>query len=733
MVRDRRSSSGSPCWPAPPPSPESAWGLRGWPRLPAAPQPGEPGARVTATGYVGAPPRASFGELRFPLRTEDGTLLVVAGGGAPWQGAPDLGVGELVRIAGRLTDPEQWRAGEAERVGAALELHAGSLRPLPGERGGLPGLLDEARDKAERAVATGLGPEQEALARGFVLGQDDRIDELTRERFRRSGLAHLLAVSGQNVMLLAILAGVLLALAGIGPRARLIAILLLIAAYVPLAGAGPSIQRAGVMGAAGILAGLAGRARDRAYLPLLAAAVTLLINPHAAAEVGWQLSFAAVIGISLWSRPIAELLGPRLRAGPLPDRLASPLAEGAGLTVAATVATAPLMALHFETVSLASLPANLLVLPAVAPVMWLGMLAGLIGQLPVLPTAPIALAEGPLLDYIAAVAELFSRPRWAVITLPSPSPATVAAIYAALLAGAASAIAALRRRDGQISPRRLRLAVAGVLLAAALSGLLGSSGSPTDTPLDALRLTALDVGQGDAILLDGPAVPTVLVDTGPPGAGIADALRAAGVERLAALVITHDQLDHDGALGEVLRSIEVERLLLARPAPEPAAAARAAGAEVLRVGEGADLRFRELRLQVLSPRAGVAEAADPNADSLVLAARFAGWTALLTGDAEAEATAIDPGPFDVLKLAHHGSADAGLGPLLDRSAPRVALISVGAANSYGHPTPEALAELAEHGVCVLRTDTGGDVWAELAPGSLRIGSEHAPGGDRCAI
>ncbi len=176
-------------------------------------------------------------------------------------------------------------------------------------------------------------PEREAaLARGFVLGQDDRIDAATREDFRRSGLAHLLAVSGQNVLLLCLLAWPFLALLGLTLRTRLLLLLALIAVYVPVTGAGPSIQRAAVMGAAGLLAALAERPSSRWYALLLAVGVTLALNPRAAGDVGWQLSFAAVAGILLWTGRLATLLaGDAARGSP---RRA--VAEGVAVTVAAT-------------------------------------------------------------------------------------------------------------------------------------------------------------------------------------------------------------------------------------------------------------------------------------------------------------------------------------------------------------------------------------------------------------
>jgi competence protein ComEC len=684
---------------------------------------GHLGERIELAGFVAAPARAEDGELRMPLQTERGRLLLVIDDRG-WEPR----VGERLVARGVLTEPESWRRPYLRRLGIGLELRAAAVAAAGAPRAGPAGLLDRIRTRSEAAVGAGLDPPQAALALGFVLGQDDRIDVLTREQFRRSGLAHLLAVSGQNVMLLAILAGIMLAALGLGPTARLVLVLALIAAYVPVAGAGPSIQRAAVMGAAGIVAGLAGRTTDRLYLPLLAAFATLLLNPLSAGDVGWQLSFAAVIGIAIWSEPIATLLRERLAAEPERWRLAGPLAEGAGLTIAATLATGPLMAYHFETVSLASLPANLLVLPAVPPVMWLGMLAAMAGQLPLIPTAPLALIEGPLLDYVAAVAGAFAAADWAVIELPAPSAPGLGVIYAGLLAGVGGTIRALQRRR-RIGVTRSAGALASALVALLLFRALLSGGDGRAGPAPgSLRLTAIDVGQGDAILLQQVGSEPALVDTGPPGAGLSESLRRLGVERLGIVFITHDQLDHAGAIGDVLAAAPVERLALARPAPAVAGEARAAGVEVIRVGEGSEVALGGLRLQVLSPRPGPATPrGDPNVDSIVLAARFGGWTALLGADAEAEATTIDPGPIDLLKVAHHGSADSGLAALLDRSAPRVALISVGAENGYGHPTAETLGTLDERGICVLRTDLQGDVNAELGPAGMSVGTER--GGD----
>lgn len=696
---------------------------------------GPRGEKVVAKGFVAAVPRSGDGELRFPLETTDGRVVVVAAG---WP--EDLGIGDRVQAKGTLAPPEEFRAAELARLGAALELRGATVESIPGERGGLTGALDRIRERAELALSAGMDDGQSALARGFVLGQDDLIDPLVRDDFKRSGLAHLLAVSGQNVMLLAILAGVLLGIFGVPLRLRLVLILALIAAYVPVAGAGPSIERAAVMGAAGIVATLAGRPADRSYAILLAAAATLLINPRFGSDVGWQLSFAAVLGIVLWAGRIRVLMLPGLGRR-MPDPLARPLAEGAALTIAATIATAPLMAHHFEQLSVASLPANLAVLVLVAPVMWLGMLLGLLGQLPLVPTAPLAAVEGWLVDLIAAIAHAFAAPAWAQAELPLPGGGALLVVYLAIAAALSVAIALLQRRRGLAigsTPRAAVAVVAGIAGAVALVGGLGAavsilgSSSVGPVPAGALRVTEIDVGQGDATLLQLARGDPILVDAGPPGGGVVDGLRNAGVERLEAVFVTHDELDHAGGIYDVLDAFAVSRLVHGLPAPRLETAAERAGAKVTATAQGGSFRFGRLHLDVLWPPADADPAPGSNLNdyALVIAARSGPYTAMLMADAESEVTHIAPGPFDLLKLAHHGSDDAGLEAMLETSAPRAALIGVGADNTYGHPTPATIAALEAHGVCVLRTDLDSDVSVELGPDGISIASPDDPAGER---
>lgn len=607
------------------------------------------------------------------------------------------------------------------------------------------GHRDQIRARAERALGSGMPAREAALARGFVLGEDERIDATTVEDFRRAGLSHLLAVSGQNVALLALLAMPLLALLGMPLRARLLWIVAAIAIYVPLAGGGPSIVRAGVMGVLTLLATFAGRRASRLYALAIAAIVTLAIDQRIAADIGWQLSFAAVLGILLMAAPLQKAIVGRLGSG----GLRGALAEGVAVTVAATLATAPLIAFHFGELSAVSLFANLLALPAVAPAMWLGMLSSIGAQVPGFPAAVPNAIAAPLLAYIASVASWCGRPDWACLEVDLGVRGLVAS-YIALAAGVIVLPALLRRRriaalrrarsTGDLgcsvfrSPhgrktlhQRLGPATLGATLAAVgalvyLGAIAGESSAP---PVAGLRIDVLDVGQGDAILLRPATAPPVLIDGGPPGDDLLAKLDATGVDSLGVVLITHEQSDHAGGVQELLeRHFPIGRLLYARLGRRLRGEAEAAGAGPDRVAAGDAIGAGRLRLSVLWPPLELLDqplaGTDPNAQAVVLLARWRWFSMLLTADAEAGEVPIDPGPVDVLKVAHHGSEDAGLGALLDRTTPRLAVISVGAGNPYGHPAASTLVELSRHGVQTLRTDRRGTIELDVDQNSFVV-------------
>ena len=655
--------------------------------------------------------------------------------------------GEILRLRGSFR-PLRGRGGYITYLrshGIAGELRIEAAHPTGRRRGGLRGLVDRLQRRAERGVAAGLATADAALLRGMVLGQDESIGKAVRDDWRRSGLAHLLAVSGQNVMLLAALAAPALAAAGAGVRMRAIAVLGLIALYVPLAGAGPSLQRAAVMGAAAVVATAAARPASRVYALLLAASVTLAVNPRAAADPGWQLSFAALVGILA--------LGPKLRGAALPALASLPagraLAEGIALTLAATVATAPLLAFHFGSISLAALPANLLALPAVAPAMWLGMLKAAAGQAAALgrPAGAVGdwiatvlgLAGRPFLDYLELLAERFAALPGGSVRLHGGSPLALAAGYAALGLVAAGAVLAARRSEPRATElaarwrraprrwRRLWLASAAAVAALMLARLLGPIAPP-----EALTVRFLDVGQGDATLIQDADGTAVLFDGGPPEGGVARLLRRAGVRRLALVVATHQSRDHHGGLRDVLEQLPVGLLLDGGDGTrDPAFRAVEAEADrrgVRRVPAVApmELRAGALRIRVLSPppRAPGPAPDDPNPRAVVAVVSVGGFDLFLSADAESDAIgSLELPGVDAMKVPHHGSGDPGLPALLRRLRPELAVVEVGNHNGYGHPATSTLAALRHARVPTYRTDRDGTVTLTVARG-LRVRTER---------
>lgn len=680
-----------------------------------------PGTGVRLSGHVGTAPRFSRGVARFLFDSGSGRVMVESPGPLG-----DLAAGSGAVVAGEVRLPPDWYRPNLDRQGVSMMLYASSVTQSSGRRGGVAGAIDWLRGRAEEALGRAMPPRETALARGFVLGQDQEIDPATVTDFQNSGLAHLLAVSGQNVVLLSLLGIGVMALAGVGYRTRLVVLACLILIYVPLAGGGPSIQRAGVMGLAGLAALAASRPTSRLFVLALAVAVTLLINPRATTDVGWQLSFAAVVGIALLARPFRDRLAALFPADGLGGRGSKPeaiLLDGVAVTVAASLVTAPLMAFHFDRIPVATIAANLAALPAVAPAMWLGMAAAGLGVVWGGLAIPLNLLNSLLLAYIAQVAAWFGRPTWAVVELGIGSPAGLLAVYGALAIAVVATLLLTRRlpaESGEWLPKSelwRRRGGAGVILAVLLAGLLvvlpGDGRRHLDAPEKGeARIDFLDIGQGDSTLIRTPGSDPILVDGGPPGGGIESALDSAGVDRLAAVIATHADLDHVGGLYDVFENHRVDRYMF-DGSPKPLLdQARQAGAKPLRLAGGDSFRSDSLTVEVLWPPPRSPDFLPPgdrNIRSVTLLVSWRGFRLLITGDGEAEAVPVDPGPLDVLRVAHHGSDDAGLANLLDETAPRLAVISVGEDNPYGHPTPDTVAALAEAGVPVLRTDLDGSV------------------------
>jgi len=379
------------------------WGsvrLEALDRSPLAPHVGRVShSRVVVTGPARTgryDVRVSAVVIRFgDLRVREPVLVKLPRDRAPPQGA-------LLEGFGQLSEPHGPQDGFDERTwlrrhGVHVVLRIARWRVV-GRRGGLGGMADALRRQLQRSVARGLTGDRAAVLEGVVLGEDSGLSDELKARFRASGLYHLLAVSGQNVALVA--GGALLLAWALGVQ-RLIAelaALTAIAAYVLAVGAQPSVVRAGVAGALGSLAWLTARAADRWHLLLVGAIVLLAWNPYSLLDAGFQLSFAAVIAIFV--------LVPRFDRFLEGYPLGRPLRLVVAVSAACGLATAPIAWLHFHSVQLLTVPANALAAPAVVPLLGLALASAAVAPLSMSAAAALAWLNGWCAAYLIAVARL---------------------------------------------------------------------------------------------------------------------------------------------------------------------------------------------------------------------------------------------------------------------------------------------------------------------------------------
>ncbi|MGW1018169.1 ComEC/Rec2 family competence protein [Streptomyces niveus] len=641
-------------------------------------------------------------------------VLVFAGAGAGkgaevWQRLlPSTGL----RLTGRLAPPTE---GD-ERYAGLLRVEGSgpprTVRPPTGLQRTAGHLRAGLREATE-----GLPPDARALLPGLVVGDTSRIPPELYDAFTATDLSHLLAVSGSNLtIVLALLIGPPgLALRaerrGLAPRLgislRSTALLggVLTLAFVVVCRPEPSVLRAAACGLITLLA--IGTGRRRSLIPALAAAVLLLVlwDPALARSFGFVLSVLAT-GALLTVGPCWSAA---MRRRGVPPRLAEVLAAAAS----AQAVCAPVVAVFAGRVSLVAIPCNLFAELAVAPATVLGFAA--------LAAAPAAMPVAELLarcagwpaGWIASVARTGAALPGAEAQWPGGwRGGALLAVVTVLV------VCAVRRIRGHpwIAATCVVLLLLAVLRPAPFTRMV------TGWPPPGWALAMCDVGQGDTMVLAAGDGAGVVVDAGPDPRLADRCLRDLGITRVPLLVVSHFHADHVTGLPGVLRGRRVgaiQTTTLQEPWEQSEfvrRTARAARVPLVRAIPGERRRVGPLDWRVLWPRAGPGlGAGGPNDASVTLLVRTAGGpTLLLLGDLEPPAqqglSREHPAlpPVDVLKVAHHGSAFQDPG-LLRQVRPRLALISCGRDNPYGHPSPRTVGALRAGGAVVLRTDTDGAV------------------------
>ncbi|MFE4329785.1 ComEC/Rec2 family competence protein [Streptomyces sp. NPDC056831] len=670
-------------------------------------------------------PDGAVTRLRTPV------LLIVSPGGsmARWQ---QLLPSAQLHVGGRLAPPMH----EGERNAAVLRPEGKGPPRITGPPSFLQRTAGALRGGLRQATER-LDPDARALVPGLVVGDTSRVTPELHDAFQAADLTHLMAVSGANLaILLVILIGPpgtasRVERRGLAPRLgislRMTALLGggLTLAFVIVCRPEPSVLRSAACGLITLLA--IGTGRRRSLIPALAAAVLLLVlyDPWMARSYGFVLSVLATGALLT----IAPKWSDALQRRRVPPRLAEALAAAA----AAQAVCAPVVVLLASRVSLVAIPCNLLAEFAVAPATVLGFAA--------LALAPVAMPVAELLariagwptGWIASVARTGAALPGAEIDWPDGG-------KGALLLAALTALVVLfaRRivRHPWVCSAAALLLILAVLRPVPLTRVL------TGWPPPDWAFAMCDVGQGDALVLAAGDGAGVVVDTGPDPRLADRCLRDLGITEVPLLVLTHFHADHVRGLPGVLRGRAVgaiQTTSLDEPSDQVAFVRRtaaASGVPLVRAVPGERRRIGALDWRVLWPAGGAGAGGasavpgagpvpqEPNDASVTLYVRSGGLTLLLLGDLEppAQQGLLRRYPalprVDVLKVAHHGSAHQD--PALLRSAhPRLALVSVGSDNPYGHPAARTVDALRAGGAVVLRTDTDGAIAVTGAGRGLR--------------
>jgi competence protein ComEC len=616
---------------------------------------------------------------------------VLVFGSRAWSATP---LGAAVEASGRLSPSD---GGD---VAAILSTREGpDIRAGPDPWWRTSGRMRQAlRDSAARLPA-----DRRVLVPALVDGDDTGLDPALVDDFRTTGLTHLLAVSGTNLTLVV---GFLLVVARwLRVRGRWLHLVGAagIAGFVLLARAEPSVVRAAAMGTVALV-GLSSNGSDRGTRALgVATVVLLLVDPGLASSVGFALSVLATAGILLLAPAWRDALGRWLPRW---------LAEAIAVPAAAQLACTPPIAAISGHVSLVAVAANLLAAPAVGPATVLGLVGGALTLVWAPSGRLVATLAGWCVGWIVAVARHGAAVPTAAIGWGS-GPVALAVLTGLSLGVALGAPRLLRRRTTG--------AACAAVLALTVLVRLPTPGWPPDGWL----MVMCDVGQGDGLVLNtGLAHTAVVVDAGPDPRLMDRCLTGLGIRRVPLVVLTHFHADHVDGLPGVLSGRRVDAIEVTRLADPPEGvalvrrAAASAGLTPVAAPYDRTRRIGDLELQPVwplpdSPTVGPGDGSTANNASVVMLARIRGVTFFLGGDVEPEgqatlATMLPGVDVDVLKVPHHGSRYQDL-PFLQSLRARLALISVGADNDYGHPAAETVSGLAATGERVLRTDLDGSI------------------------
>jgi competence protein ComEC len=570
-----------------------------------------------------------------------------------------------------------------------------------------------------------LGEQSAAIGTAILVGDRAGLSVETEQLLQEAGTYHVIAISGGNIAILAGLLLGVLAAAGVHGRAAALLAIVAITAYGVVAAGGPSVARATLMAVVYLAVRLIDQRTPAANAIALSAAAILLANPLQVIDVGFWFTFAATM--ALVSSAAFVRMATNERAGYAnKGARVTRVATSIGLVLLATACVelvlAPIAALVFQRVTLAGLMLNFAALPAMTMVQ-IAAMAVVAADLAGAQTIASVIGHGVHLGAWVLVdsARLLEHAPWLTWRVPPPHAGIIAAYYVALFA----AVMAWKRARW----RHVRTATVITASALFLWIIVGPGARARERGDGTLRVTMMDVGQGDSIHVTFPNGRTLLVDTGGVARGtfdigervVAPTLRAAGHLSLDYLAITHADTDHVGGARTLIRDFEPHEVWWSIPIAnheqtervKAEATRQRAAWRTLQRGDRVTIGGVEVRAHHPPPPEWEQQRIRNN-DSLVLELRYGTVSMLLTGDISREieeelAATLNPLPVVILKVAHHGSGTSTTERFLRLAPPAVALIGVGRGNPYGHPAPYVMGRLHDAGAEVFRTDLDGQV------------------------
>ena len=626
-------------------------------------------------------------------------------------------VGQSVGVRGTLSEfPRPRNPGEFD-YGKYLTLNevdgilwlADTLESVSAEGWSLAVWFSVQREWFGKVFDRLHGSRQAGFLRGVVFGDRREIPVELKESFVNTGTIHILAVSGSNVAVIALALYMALGLFRIPKHWIVVTTIFGLLYYMMITGASSSIVRATIMGCVILLGQILERKPDIYNSMSVAAMIVLLLSPSQLLDVGFQLSFAAVLSIvSIYPR--LELLIRKIPARFEEIKALDYILKLFAVSLAAQLGTLPFTGYYFERFSVISLAANLIAVPVVGINLVLGCLTLASSLFSMWIAGVYAALNEILVSFLLGFVQAAASVPYAVVETPGFSLTAGVVFYLSL--------ACVLNLD---KPAITKAASAS-LVVVGIVWLCFSSRATRNV----LRLTALDVGQGDAILVEFPNKTTMLIDAGPKSPEfdsgeriVAPFLKRNGVRRIDRLVVSHPHSDHIGGMPFLFSAVNVGAMVESDTATasrlHATVRARAAdNATWQRARQGMEISpDPAVRVYCLSP----ASASDPNLNnrSIVLKIVYGQTSVLLTGDAENEAEEHLSGKYgrfldsDILKAGHHGSATSSSLPFLDSITPNFAIISVGRRNKFGHPSANVVQEMERRGVQVFRTDREGAI------------------------